>query len=150
MRRPRARQVVAVLVVVLVVYLGLALLLAFALLTSGDPLGTVLGVAVLVIPLIGAWVVWQELRFGFATARLGEELEAAGRWPEEVLPTRPSGRPEREAADALFEQRRLETEAAPEDWHAWYRLGLAYGDAGDRRRARAALRHAIALHDRLP
>jgi Flp pilus assembly protein TadD len=81
---------------------------------------------------------------------LGEELEAAGRWPEVVLPTRPSGRPEREAADALFEQRRLETEAAPEDWQAWYRLGLAYGDAGDRRRARAALRHAIALHDGPP
>jgi cytochrome c-type biogenesis protein CcmH/NrfG len=145
--RVSARYVVAGLVAVLVVYLALALILAVGLLTSGTLVGVVLGVAVLVIPLIGAWVVWQELRFGFATSRLGKELAAAGHWPVEDLPTRPSGRPEREAADAVFEQRRLETEAAPEDWQAWYRLGLAYADSGDRRRARAALRHAIALHD---
>jgi Flp pilus assembly protein TadD len=37
---------------------------------------------------------------------------------------------------------------APDDWAAWFRLGLAYDDAGDRRRAREALQRAIALHDR--
>jgi Flp pilus assembly protein TadD len=58
----------------------------------------------------------------------------------------PSGRPERAAADALFETRREEVEAAPEDWQAWFRLALAYDDARDRRRARAAMRRAIALH----
>jgi len=39
-----------------------------------------------------------------------------------------------------------ETEAAPGDWRAWFRLALAYETAGDRTRARGAARHAIALH----
>ena len=36
-------------------------------------------------------------------------------------------------------------EASPDDWRAWLRLGLAYDMAGDRRRARAAVRRAITL-----
>ena len=42
---------------------------------------------------------------------------------------------------------RAQTEAAPEDWRTWFRLALAYDAAGDRTRARAAARHAVALHD---
>jgi Flp pilus assembly protein TadD len=41
---------------------------------------------------------------------------------------------------------RAQAEAAPEDWRSWYRLALAYDAAGDRTRARAAARHALALH----
>jgi Flp pilus assembly protein TadD len=55
----------------------------------------------------------------------------------------PSGRVDRAAADARFAERRAEVEAAPDDWRRWYRLALAYDDAGDRRRARAAMRTAI-------
>ncbi|NUS52312.1 MAG: hypothetical protein HOQ22_14885, partial [Nocardioidaceae bacterium] len=47
---------------------------------------------------------------------------------------------------ALFERMRREAELRPDDWQAWYRLALAYDAAGDRTRARAAARHAIALH----
>jgi len=36
-------------------------------------------------------------------------------------------------------------EAHPDDWRAWYRLGLAYDASGDRRRARGAVRQAIQL-----
>ena len=36
-------------------------------------------------------------------------------------------------------------EAAPEDWRAWFRLGLAYDASGDRRRARKAIIRAISL-----
>jgi len=35
-------------------------------------------------------------------------------------------------------------EDAPADWSRWYRLAVAYDVAGDRRRARAAMRTAIA------
>ena len=35
--------------------------------------------------------------------------------------------------------------ASPDDWRAWYRLGLAYDASGDRRRAREAVRRAITL-----
>lgn len=140
------RRVAAVLVAVLVVYLVLVGYRGVLLVASGDPLPVVLGVGVLLLPVVGAYAVWREVRFGFATQRLARELDAAGRWPRERLPTMPSGRPDRDAADALFEVRREEVEAAPEDWQAWFRLALAYDDARDRRRARAAMRRAIALH----
>ncbi len=55
------------------------------------------------------------------------------------------GRPDRDAADREYELRKGEVEEAPDDWRCWYRLALAYGDAGDSKRGRAAMRHAIAL-----
>lgn len=142
----RSRLVAALLVAVLVVYLALVAQRGLLLLASGDPLQAALGLGVLLLPLVGAYAVWREVRFGFATQRLARELDAAGRWPQEELPAAPSGRPDRDAADAVFALRRDEVEAAPEDWQTWFRLALAYEDARDRRRARAAMRRAIALH----
>ncbi|HEX2175045.1 MAG TPA: hypothetical protein VHG70_03960 [Nocardioidaceae bacterium] len=141
-----SRLVAAVLVAVLVVYLVLVGYRGVLLVGSGEPLQVVLGLGVLMLPVVGAYVVWREVQFGFATQRLAHELDAAGRWPSEQLPSAPSGRPERDAADALFAVRRDEVTAAPEDWAAWFRLALAYEDARDRKRARAAMRRAIALH----
>ena len=40
---------------------------------------------------------------------------------------------------------KADVENAPDDWRAWYRLGIVYDAAGDRRRARAAVRTAIRL-----
>ena len=51
----------------------------------------------------------------------------------------------REDADAVFPRYRDEVTASPDDWRAWYRLGLAYDASGDRRRAREAVRRAITL-----
>jgi len=42
---------------------------------------------------------------------------------------------------------RTRLEADPEVWERWLELSLAYDAAGDRRRARSAMRRAIALHD---
>jgi Flp pilus assembly protein TadD len=61
------------------------------------------------------------------------------------LPRRPSGRVDRDAADAWFEGRRAEVEENSGDWRAWYRLAYAYDVAGDRRRARATMRKAVDL-----
>jgi hypothetical protein len=143
----RTRLTVALLVVVLTVYLVLVGYQGVLLIGSGEVAAVALGIAVFVLPLIGAYVVWREIGFGRATTRLSAALQDAGRWPTEELPTMPSGRPQRDAADALFAERRREVESHPEDWGSWYRLGLAYEDAGDRKRARQAIRHAIALHD---
>lgn len=142
----RPKLVVAALVAVLALYLLLVGYQGLSLVRTGEPIGIALGAAIAVLPLIGGYVVWREVRFGATAEALAAELQAAGRWPTEQLPTRPSGRPERAAADDLFATRRREVEADPESWQAWYRLGLAYDDAGDRRRARAAIRRAIALH----
>jgi hypothetical protein len=139
------RVTVAVLVAVLIVYFGLLGLRGWLLLTSGSvPLG-LLGAGVLLLPAVGGVLVAAELRFGLATQRLGERLAAEGGLPADDLPRLPSGRPDRAAADAVFAARQAETEAAPGDWRSWFRLGIAYDDAGDRRRARAALRHAVLL-----
>jgi len=108
-----------------------------------------LGAAVLVLPLIGIWVVVAEVRFGLASQRLAERLAAEGESTEPpALPRLPSGRPDRSAADALFDRQRLLVEAAPEDWRGWFRLAQIYDLAGDRRRGREALRTAIEKSDR--
>ena len=47
-----------------------------------------------------------------------------------ALPGTPSGRVQRDAADALFATVRAEVEADPDDWRRWYRLARAYDYAG--------------------
>ena len=141
-----ARRTALLLVGVLVVYLVLVGWRGVLLVRTGDPVAVALGLAVLVLPVVAAVVVARELRFGVATQRMARELEADGGLPVDDLPRRPSGRVVREAADATFAGRRAEVEAAPEDWRAWYRLAVAYDDAGDRRRAREAMRYAARLH----
>src|SRR5690606_27889724 len=111
----------------------------------GEPIATWFGIALFVLPLLGLWALVAELVFAVRAERLAAELEADGEVPEEELPLRPSGRGDPEAAKALFPGYRLAVEAAPEDWRAWFRLALAYDGAGDRRRARWAVREAIRL-----
>ncbi|HEX3003595.1 MAG TPA: hypothetical protein VHO27_05250, partial [Angustibacter sp.] len=112
---------------------------------DGRPAAVTLGLGVLVLPVIAGWAVWKEVRFGLATQRLARILDAEGGLPVDDLPRRPSGRVDRAAADAAFEGYRGDVEREPGDWRAWYRLATAYDAAGDRRRARAAARQAIAL-----
>lgn len=142
----RARVLAAVMVAVLLVYLVLAGWRGVLLMTEGGAVPVLLGTAVLALPLLGGYLVWREVRFGLATQELARELADTGRWPTDELPLAPSGRPERAAADAVFDQRRAETESAPDDWASWFRLALAYEDARDRKRARESMRRAIMLH----
>jgi hypothetical protein len=138
--------VALLLTVALVVYLVLLVGRAVALIQGGTGVGIVLGVAVLVLPLLGAGLVAAELRFGAQTERLARQLAAEGGLPDTSgLPRRPSGRVDRDAADLWFEQWSAELEEAPQDWRAWFRLATAYEIAGDRRRAREAMRRAIDL-----
>lgn len=140
-----ARIGVAVMAALLALYIVLAGQRAVLLLSSEDPVGIAMGVALIVLPAIAAWALWRELSFGAGAARLGRRLEDEGTLPGEELAVRPSGRPDRADADALFPAYRAAVEAAPEDWRAWFRLGLAYDGSGDRRRARQAVRTAISI-----
>lgn len=126
-------------------YLILAGARAWVLVASGDPIPTFLGVSVIVIPVVGAWLLWRELKFGMATQRLGASLSKQGGLPVDDLPRTASGRVQREAADARFATARAEVEEDPDDWRRWYRLAIAYDDARDRKRARSAMRRAISL-----
>jgi predicted Zn-dependent protease len=58
-----------------------------------------------------------------------------------------SGRIERDAADALFVIVREELENDPENWRRWYRLARAYDFAGDRSRAREAMKKAVEMEE---
>ena len=91
------------------------------------------------------------LRAGFAHQRLariareeGMELDVS------ALPRRPSGRIERNAADALFDSVRAEVEDDPDNWRRWYRLARAYDYAGDRSRARETMKKAVEMYERAP
>jgi tetratricopeptide (TPR) repeat protein len=143
----RTKAVVAVLVVVLTFYAVLIGAKGVAFVASGEPAPMVLGIAVLLIPVLGLGLVWREIVFGRRSAELAAVLDAEGGLPVDDLPRRPSGRIERAAADEAFGVRQAEVEAEPDSWRAWYRLALAYDDAGDRSRARSAVRRAIELYD---
>ena len=140
-----ARIGVAVMAVLLALYIVLVGQRAVLLLVSGEPVGIAMGVALIVLPVIAVWGLGRELWFGVRAQQLGRRLESEGAVPQEDVAVRPSGRVVREEADALFPSYRAAVEAAPEDWRAWYRLGLAYDASGDRRRARGAVRTAIRL-----
>lgn len=144
----RARVGVAVMAVLLLLYIALVGQRAVALVQTGHPVGIAMGVALIVLPLIAVWALGRELWFGWRAEKLAARLEADGDLPEEEVALRPSGRPTREDGDALYPAYRAAVEASPEDWRAWFRMGLVYDAAGDRKRARAAIRQAISLEGR--
>ncbi|MDY0909231.1 hypothetical protein [Microbacterium sp. CFBP9034] len=140
-----ARIGVAVMAVLLALYIVLVGQRAWLLLGTGEPVGVLMGVALIVLPFIAAWALGRELWLGVRAESLGRRLEQEGALPAEAVDLRPSGRIVRDDADAVFPAYRADVEASPDDWRAWYRLGLAYDAAGDRRRARGAVRRAIRL-----
>lgn len=140
-------RLMAALVVVVTGLLGLYMVVrAVDLFRTGSLTGALLGVAVLLLVLVGLLLVAGEVRLGLGSARLARLLTDEGDPGEPVdLPRTPSGRLTREAAQELFDRRKAETEAAPQDWRAWWRLAAAYGEARDTSAGRRAMRKAIAL-----
>jgi hypothetical protein len=141
----RTRLAVAIMAALLALYLVFAVRYGLILIGVGQPVPVAIGVALLVLPVVGAWAMVAELLFAVRADRLAKRLEAEGGMPSEPVPVSPSGRVDRAAADALFPNYQAAVDAAPESWRAWFRLGLAYDASGDRRRARWATREAIRL-----
>jgi tetratricopeptide (TPR) repeat protein len=147
-RALRIQLVIGFMCVALIVYFVMLGRIATAFIASGRPAAIGLGIALMGLPLIGIWVMVSTLKAGLAHQRLariakeeGMELDVSS------LPRMPSGRIEREAADALFETVRDELEADPDNWRRWYRLARAYDYAGDRSRARETMRKAVDLQE---
>lgn len=142
----RVQLLIAFFCLALIFYFAMLTRTAVALIRSGTPAAVALGIGVLILPVVGAWVLFATLRAGLAHQRLarlaaedGMELDVTD------LPRLPSGRIQRDAADALFQTTRAELDADPENWRRWYRLARAYDYAGDRGRARETMRKAVAL-----
>jgi cytochrome c-type biogenesis protein CcmH/NrfG len=149
MTAARIQLMIAFMCAALLVYLVLLGRTAILMIGSGRAVPVVLGVALLILPAIGLWATIATLRAGFAHQKLarlaaedGLELDVS------ALPRRPSGRIERDAADALFDTVRAELDTDPDDWRRWYRLARAYDYAGDRGRAREAMKKAVQMQGR--
>ncbi|OBI95614.1 hypothetical protein [Mycobacterium asiaticum] len=145
-RTLRIQLLIAFLCLAMLVYFVLLGRIAVGMIGSGRGAAVGLGVAILAMPFLGLWAMVATLRAGFAHQKLarliaddGMELDVS------ALPRRPSGRIQRGAADALFDTVRSELEDDPDNWRRWYRLARAYDYAGDRRRAREAMRTAVHL-----
>jgi hypothetical protein len=142
----RARNLALVLTGALLVYLALLASRAIDLFEMGGTIPILLGIGVILLPLLGIWLVFATWRSGNRIQRLSRRLDEEGGLPDTAgLPRLPSGRVDRKAADAWFEDRRAELDADPENWRNWYRLAYAYDVAGDRGRARETMRKAVEL-----
>ncbi|MCV7090480.1 hypothetical protein [Mycobacterium interjectum] len=145
----RIQLLIALMCLAMLAYLVLLGRLAIAMIGSGSAAAVGLGAALLIMPVIGLWAMIATLRAGFAHQRLARLIAADGMELDTgALPRRASGRIERDAADALFAAVRTEVEADPDDWRRWYRLARAYDYAGDRRRAREAMKTAVTMQAR--
>ena len=140
-----AKRLSLILIAVLVVYLVIAGSHGIRLISTGEPVAIGFGVAILILPLIGFWVVWRELKFGSTVERMAKQLEAEGELPVDDLPRTEGGRVDRDAADAQFAEVQQVAQADPNDWRAWFRVAASYDAAEDRKRARAAMYHAVDL-----
>jgi cytochrome c-type biogenesis protein CcmH/NrfG len=148
-RTVRIQLLIVFMCVAMLAYFVLLGRIAVAMIGSGRPAAVGLGVAVLIMPVIGLWAMIATLRAGFAHQKLARLIAEDGMELDvRKLPRRPSGRFQRDAADALFATVRTEVEGDPDDWRRWYRLARAYDYAGDRRRAREAMKTALELQGR--
>ncbi len=136
---------VAVIAACLVLYIAALGSMAVLMLSLGAPIPVAMGVAVLVILLIGAWALIREIQFGVQAGRLGRRAEAEGTLPEEEVEFTASGRIDRAAAAPLLARYEEEARTDADDWRAQYRLGLVQDAAGARKDARASIRAAIRL-----
>ncbi|MDP7721277.1 hypothetical protein [Mycobacterium sp. TY814] len=142
----RIQLLIAFLCAAMLVYFFLLGRIALVMIGSGRPAAVGLGAALLIMPFLGLWAMIATLRAGFAHQKLARRIADDGMELDvSALPRRASGRIERGAADALFETVRTELENDPDNWRRWYRLARAYDYAGDRRRAREAMKAAVQL-----
>jgi hypothetical protein len=128
----------------LLLYVALLANTGVSLILTGIFVGQVMGVLILAFPVLALWATFVELRFGLAAEKLVSKVESEGTWPDLGIETRPSGRAVRSSADSAFARWSTAAENS-NDFHDWFNLSLAYDACGDRRRARGAMRRAIAL-----
>jgi hypothetical protein len=124
---------------VLAVYVGFAASRGVVLIQNGTTPVQILGFAILAITLLGAYLVYRELRFGFKTAQLGRVIN------EVELPTKSM---DSDALDSYLLQAIDKARDEPENWTAWYCVALGYHLHSDRKLARESMSYAVALYDK--
>lgn len=130
--------VMTALAVIYVVLLGQK---AVLLILDENWVAKAMGLALLILPLVAAWAILTEVRFGIDAERLAKTNSL----PELQLELRPSGRATKESAQLEFERIKLLVSQDLENWELWFRLGECYDASGDRKLARKSIRKAIKL-----
>ncbi len=144
----KSKRIALLLVAATLFYIAFLGYLGILLVAAGGvgPVG--LGIGVLLLVPIGVWVVASTVRAGLRHQHLARRLHAEDGLPDTSgIARRPSGRFDRDGADAYFDDRKVEYEADPDNWRTNYRLAIAYDTAGDRGRARASMKRAVALEE---
>jgi cytochrome c-type biogenesis protein CcmH/NrfG len=148
-RALRIQLMIGFMCLALVVYFVMLGRIAMAFISSGSAAAIGLGLALMILPLIGIWAMVSTLKAGLTHQRLARIVKDEGMELDiSSLPRTPSGRIQRDAADALFDTVRRELESDPHDWRRWYRLARAYDYAGDRGRARETMKKAVEMEER--
>ncbi|KXO93908.1 hypothetical protein [Tsukamurella pseudospumae] len=138
--------VIGFLAVAMLLYIGLIGVWASMIAGRGGAVNIGLAIGMVLVGVMGLWILWSVLRNGYAHQRLAASAKALGRDLDvSDLPKMPSGRVQRDAADALFAEVKAEYEADPDSWVNTYRLARAYDYAGDRSRARDWMTKAVSL-----
>lgn len=107
-----------------------------------DPFGFVM----LVVCVLAVVLFVRKVRFTSAAQRVARRIgEEGGFAHREDLPRDARGKVERDIAVMELGKRQAEVEADPDDWRAWFMLGVAHGDVKDPHAAREAVRRAVAL-----
>ncbi|WP_425954411.1 tetratricopeptide repeat protein [Xylanimonas sp. McL0601] len=145
-RLPRGMLGAIVVTLLLALYVWAIVGRGVAMIRTGEPVVVAIGIGALILPLLVVLLIAAEFRLATRVQRMADTLAATGELPVDDLPRSPGGRVDRAAADAAFAPYRDAVEAEPESWRAWYHLAFAYDAAGDRKRARAALRKASSLY----
>ena len=132
-----ARRIALILAAILGVYLVFAASRGIDLLKSDDPAVKGLGVAVLILPLIGTILVYREIKFGKLSYEMGQQIS------ETFLPITELD----DAARKIFLESAIEkTKNDMENWQAWYSVALGYDLLHERRLARDAMQYSVELY----
>jgi len=145
LRRPAFLAAAATCAIV-ALYFALVAGRALVFIKEDDAVARALGVALLVMPALGAWWLAHEWRTGTTVQRMADDLERQDRLPIHDGETDEQGRLTESAQVAVFEVARRNVDARPDDWAAWFHVAYAYEASGDRSMARKSLRHASDLY----
>lgn len=145
LRKPAFLAAISI-TILLSIYLGLVAQRAVLFIQSPSLAGKAMGVALLILPIVGAWFLLNEWRLGTTVQRMATQLEEEGRLPVHGGERTPAGKLTPEAATEVYDIAVREVELAPDDWVAWFHMAYAYEANSMRRDARRSLRYAAQMY----
>ncbi len=132
-----AKRISLILTVILLVYLGFTVLRGLDFLSVDDPAVQALGIAVLILPILGAILIYREIKFGKLSYLMGQTIS------DDYLPTNDlTEEQKRDYLDLAIER----AKSHMENWQAWYSVALAYDLLKERKLAREAMKYSVELY----